>query len=898
MHSANETWDGAGRLPRTLVRAAWLVLWCGLAGCHLLDRFESPDSAPPVAPGKPEESQPPAVTKVEVDPQLLAEFREWLDQDAWQLDMHWNVTDPARVPSRPWRWLYLPGDALDKSAATKASAKSAVADVAGPRDPHPSVRWQWVWSGQPERADSSELTAARAVLQQLSGESGRIGDQAVILLARLQPAEVLPAHRTRLEQLTQGSLEATRPSQSAVIQRAAATEAWCAVLRTESEQPSIALAPIGQLLLRPGLPDEIRITAWHSLAHSLPPDQLPQLTEAIKPRTENTPTATALRRAAMEACVIHAAAKAELEQRFDANNWPPFIDTCRHDPDPRIRILFGRWAGIAQSPSAIGWLTGQLRDTEPQVRDAALLSLGRLTSPEAKIALSEFARKESGRARALTVTALARWGIEEVLPYRADSHQEVRIAVARGLAQHRTAASAQELRSMFSDPHPDVQAAVLSAAQTWPEPWKTGLLLEAVRVGSLATRKAASYVLREQNAQLTELPIEAAPAERDLAVRDAARTLGVTLELWSSSLPTVVYPDHGTPEAVSPASQVLLELREATTGTTEFHAAWDRLLQLSPNDVTTLERSLETPPEHPHRTAIVRDALPRLSPGYAALRDLAATDLQLRRKAARNLQTAAETTPLTSGMLRQLAEQLTQEQDQLVWQSCLAALKADGSPDAQPIMLLALHHTWPDVRRLGVELVERYPTAEAASWLLPLLRDSHPGVRLAAIAAIGKCSNPMAIEGFPAQGTTPAVPGLRSLLSDTDEEVRLTALMSLARLRDESACEELVRLTYHSQPRQRERAARWMGETGQSRFIEPLIRLGWTETADPVRLALLQSLERLAPESSAAGLAPDTRIDDKIKAWGQWWDAQRRRTPDLKAKSSDEQSSQKAPGQR
>ncbi len=252
-----------------------------------------------------------------------------------------------------------------------------------------------------------------------------------------------------------------------------------------------------------------------------------------------------------------------------------------------------------------------------------------------------------------------------------------------------------------------------------------------------------------------------------------------------------------------------------------------------------------------------------------------------RRRGARALMQSAEQTPLTAGLLVRLREPLKYEQDQFVWQSCLAALQPDDYAEAGPILLLAINQTWPDIRRMGVEVVARHPSPEAGMWLLPLLSDPQRSVRMAAIRAIAPCGNPVVIDGLPAANGEPALSGLRQVMTEADEELRLAAVVSAATLHDEQAQQELIRLSQHATPAMRDFAVQAMAQTGQTRFVDPLIRMAWTEAADPVKLTILKSLETLVPEErrppELTGLVVHASIDDKIKVWARWGDAQRRR---------------------
>jgi len=108
-------------------------------------------------------------------------------------------------------------------------------------------------------------------------------------------------------------------------------------------------------------------------------------------------------------------------------------------------------------------------------------------------------------------------------------------------------------------------------------------------------------------------------------------------------------------------------------------------------------------------------------------------------------------------------------------------------------------------------------------------------------------------------------------LTSPDQELRFAAAVSLCRLGAAEGMQELVRLSYHTNPRVREQAVKEMGLSGQTRFVEHLVTLGWTEQNDQVRQTILESLNRLVPpENRPPAIGGTTASDAKIKCWVQW----------------------------
>jgi HEAT repeat protein len=827
----------------------------------------------------------PAAASVAVDPDLLDDFRRWLDQDAWQVDVAWSVIEPrGGCPTRAWRWIFLPTDQAAPAAPAPQTLSAA--------SPQPTDRWSWVWRGDAADVPSDERTAGLAALAVCRTEPGRLGGNAAILLARLDPAvadDVTNSLRTTCEsgglspQVVRAGMSIdTPPTDKPPVRvpihtRCAAAEAWTAVLAAAGEPFETRLLPAGRLLQTPGLPDELRGTLWRSLSQWLPPDRLPALAETCAGLDQPAHRSSTLQRAAVEACVIAASRQWDRnEPAFVEDYWPRELERARRHSDPHLRRLYGRWLAFSRHPDALTVLTAQRRDTDPLVRDAALSSLGLLNQPAARTQLEQVAQRDGERDRVVAVEALAHWGSDAIEPFVTAESPAVRSAVARGLTHHSDPRAERLLHRLIGDPHPDVQTAALTTARSWPTSSAIPPLLEALRAGTLATRQSALTALRELTGEDPPVAIDAPPEDRAVAAQAWAEAHGWRFAPTRSETTNVTTPPATDAAATLSALQAVLEAKALPPGSD----AYDRLLVVArPEDVPAIERMLL---EQPSAAAdsVRRELLPKLHEGYATLRDLEQSDVHRRREAAARLQRHARRHPLSAGLLRGLHQTLTHEQDQIVWQQCLEAIQSEGHDEAAQLALLALHHTWPDIRRLGVAYFAAHPTPEAAGWLLPLFRDSHRGVQLAAISAAGRCGNPVVLDGYPGSDEH-AVMGLRPLLSASDHELRWTTLVTMATLRDDQAAAELIRQSYDPHPKVREQTARALGDTGDVRFVEPLIRWSWTEGADPVKQAILHSLDQLTPPEERpempAGLAQPPTIDDKIRQWAAWWERHPRR---------------------
>ena len=184
---------------------------------------------------------------------------------------------------------------------------------------------------------------------------------------------------------------------------------------------------------------------------------------------------------------------------------------------------------------------------------------------------------------------------------------------------------------------------------------------------------------------------------------------------------------------------------------------------------------------------------------------------------------------------------------------------------------LALEHSSEVVRQLGCEYLARHGRPAHALWLLGLLEDRDRSVQLAAIRALGNCGNQSAIRGLKPATAGQSSPNLHSLLTSSDQEVRFAAAVSLCRLGAAEGMHEMIRLSYQPNPSIRERAVKEMGLSGQTRFVEHLVTLGWTERNEQVRQGILGALERLVPpENRPPAVGGTTSWDAKIRCWVQW----------------------------
>ncbi len=834
-------WPGTARFVfGRMTFAAGIV--CALlgSGCQLLTLTESetPAEAAPVA------SAPSDLSR------LLATGR-------WEIDPGWSLlqittTRDESSAKEAWRWTFAVPSPPAKNGVNPTPLPELPSDFAELRQ-----RYAWIWT-----PDAS--AEQRAELETVSRQTDSSGWTAAILLARLdtESSQTAALHDKLIE-------PATDPSITPAL-RAAAAETWCERLSRLPGDAETLFADAGHRLNDQQLAEEVRGELFRGIARRIAPRDIPGLNEIMQ-SPESAQQAAPLHRAAMEACVIYAWHR-EPRSTFAAEAWPDGLWHSRFAKDAALRKLFGRWAALANHPEALAMLKAQRMDIELSVREVAVASLGHLDSAVARDEVLAVMAKGTDSERTAAVVCLARHGGEEFQRYARDNSPRVRIAVARKLGRQPTRAGAVLLSDLLSDKSSEVQLAALAACagDNWENHGRVSLLLQALRVGSLPTQMTALSHLRNAWGIEPAFPLSGTPEERESAVRTLAREHNVSTEVFTAFRGGEPVRPSESPIAPPDDAQRLVRQFLHGPATAEGKTVTrDDLLSLDPSAVDILEQELDRA-TGPQTEIVYHDVLPKIHRGYAALLALESTEPAQRRRGAKELRAFAEGQSLSVVLLRRLGKRMALEQDRQVWQETLAAILPDALPEAAQVALIALNSSWPDIRHLGCDYFERHPQPEYTAWLLPRLQDAERPIRVRAIRLLGRCGNPAALDGY---RDDPGAAGLRKLLTDADVQLRWDAVLAMSTLGDAQAAQEIIRQSYDSHPRQRELGVVAMGQTGQARFVEHLVRRSWTETDAGVQQALLKSLEQLVPPDDRPGLAADSSISDKITEWARWWES-------------------------
>lgn len=669
----------------------------------------------------------------------------------------------------------------------------------------------------------------------------------------------------------------------------AAINGICLVLSRADSIPLDTKNRLTQLLQRPDISLKSRGELYRGLARFLPPAEIPSLELALNLNDSKTTLPKSLRRAAMDACLIHGLwfyadqnpyalkDRSQIQpQEFEPSVWPANIMQARWDSDAVMRWNFGFWAALIRHPETEAILTSQLRDADLLVQNKAIEHLGILGTDKALEILQEQAKRPQDSSRISAAIGLVPWGVQYLAPLKDDTSSSVRRTVAEGLSNTASAEVALLLRSFINDRNSEVQLTVIDSVSQWPDALAIPLLLEGIQEGTFKTRRKSIMQLIDRTGSGGSISIEAPKAERIAAIRELVRTEHLPGGLGNQLMEQGIQRNNEVdPSRMAEIQAYFHELINQPQNSTQYHEAYQELAHLSANEVSVLEKLiLETSIELPGE--IYAKLLPKLDPSYSALNDLASDHISDRRKAAQQLLVNSQNVSLSPIIVKRLRTLMTHEQDRLVWRIVMASVAQDNYEETAQLALLAINHNWPDIRILGCEYLGSHGLPQYAKWLLPLLHDKNRSVQLAAINAIGHCHNPIAIQGLnhspPGQNPSPS---LRSLMTHSNQRIRFQTIAALSRLGDIEGMQEMVRLTSDKLNSNRINAVREMGDSGQTRFVEPLVQLAWTERNQSTLKEIFSSLEKLVPASEQpADLTPQMKQSEQAEIWMNWWQTQ------------------------
>lgn len=575
-------------------------------------------------------------------------------------------------------------------------------------------------------------------------------------------------------------------------------------------------------------------------------------------------------------------------RKLEIGTLPAAVETLVQDADPRVRRAAVAAIAARHHPNAHDLLLTALDDPDVQVRLAAVAGLGETSDAKSRQALEHILRGDTETMRSAAVAALAAQGaFDAVQSVANDKSWRVRTAVAASLARDASADAAEIALRMVADRSAQVQQQAVEAVANWPLELAGPVLLAAAASPAYMTSKTAIEQLRERWPAAADLPAEPprglAPGQLAAWYAERGGHVAELRDRW-----IVEYGDRllraadhaareaiakaATPEALAQADKLVQALAAAGQTAEQVKPTLDALRAMGGDLLAVADAWSREQPPKAIPEAVFKEVLPAVAPTIATINELASTDVAVRRRIAGRLAEQAAQQALSPAAIARLAMLAEKEQDPIVWQNVLRAIAepdAGGvAPPARQLVVLALSHPTPEVRRRACETLAAWRDPRLLSLLAASLSDDNASV----VAAAAKAFASLGVGDDP----RPLVP----LLSHGDRTLRLAAAEALARSRYREGVDALERLALEADANIRRQAALAMGRTRDANFTPRLIQL--LDDRSPVQQAALESLHtihgrNIGRETNGAA----SSIADRVTRWKEWHAAQvsAQRTP-------------------
>jgi HEAT repeat protein len=486
----------------------------------------------------------------------------------------------------------------------------------------------------------------------------------------------------------------------------------------------------------------------------------------------------------------------------------PRLVALVEDPEPRLRaaaveaIGLVRGAGSEPDARSLGALERALGDSDPAVRQAALVAIGRLDRDRAQavtVALAARLDDDNAGVRQRACDVLGRLGdARAVIPLLArlgDGSRDVRAAALDALGQLGDERAAPAMIRLLADPAEEVRAQAVQALGRVRARAAVGPLAELVEHGADPMRGRAAFALGQIGGESVVAPLVAALGRDEVrsAAREALGRVG-----GPSVAPLIARLPAASGEELGAIVDVLGELHD---------------LRAAPALLDELDRG------HAARERIV-DALGAIlhaRPSDAGRRD-------------------ADERAVESRAIAELTG-LLDDKEPAVRRRAMAALAGVVDLRAAGALEQAVSDGDREVRLAAVRELGRLKAASALGPLTRASASSDEPTAAAAARALGELEDPR------------AAPPLVAALSRGEPRVRREAADALGRLHDAASIQPIMRLARTAPAERRPDAVAALGFflRGRSDATARELLLGLAEANDPATsAAALEAVDALA----------------------------------------------------
>ncbi len=558
---------------------------------------------------------------------------------------------------------------------------------------------------------------------------------------------------------------------------------------------------------------------------------------------------------------------------------------------PEIRaemlLLMGKW----KEPKLLDLAKTDLHQVTT-VRNAAMDALAEMGCREAVPLVKEKLTDTAPLNRAKAVETLRKLGCyDDVFRLSDDPAWQVRIEVAKAIAERRTPQSYQKAKQYLTTGNDRVQKEALEAVADWPIEEGGPLMLEALKSPVQATRIRAAALLSEyfESARyynVGAMPDKMAEEHRDLVAkfqgflqsqsRDTRildgqiESTAVFSDDKSAKRTTVEFDRKKLPEI----RRLLDDWNRAGRSYRERQPLEDRLLLLGDQLSPLLNHLYEE--ESRNIPASLDSVLASVDPWFERIVRLDTNNNADRRQTAAELARWSRNRTSNAFTASRIRDFCRDETDSLVLRPLLETLKNADEKSAILVSRELLEHPSADLRRQACFLLGESGDVGDLTRLAEALHDENRAVVRAALEAM-LILLPDISSRDRSRGRDEIRKGLDPLLFDMDPYLQADMAGVQFLLGIGAGEDSLRRLARNKEAKVRQHAAKRIGDTGSPVFTAALIEL-LDDSNGSVRSEALDALPRIVGRDVTEDIVDSYRPGDarltkvRVDRWKKWFE--------------------------